>query len=183
MNISSLTSSNAAAMGIGAGSPSDFRARMQQSLAPVAKLFGMTSDQLMSAVKSSGGSLADYAASKGISNADLTAAIKQGLQDNAPNGVQLSDTQLTNLAQRIEHHKPGDAPQGRPPAGTTDAIGANSGASSLKTDIEKLIADLKTLDSTSTSGATSTATDGAGAASSNPTSALLDALVRIDQRL
>ena len=183
MNISSLTSGNAAAMGIGAGNQQDFRARMQQSLAPVAKLFGMTSDQLMSAVKASGGSLADYAASKGISTDDLTAAIKQGLQDNAPNGVTLSDTQLTNLAQRIENHKPGDVPQGPPPADATNATDSSSASSTLKTDLEKLIADLKALDSTSTSTATSTATNGTGTTSSNPTSALLDTLVRIDQQL
>lgn len=170
-------------MGVGAGSPQDFRTRMQQSLAPVAKLFGMTSDQLMSAVKSSGGSLADYAASKGVSNDNLTAAIKQGLQDNAPSGVQLSDTQLTNLAQRIENHKPGDFPQGPPPAGATNATDASSGTSTLKTDLEKLITDLKALESTSASGATSTASADTSAASTNPTSALLAQLVRIDQNL
>ena len=81
MNISSLASVNAtSALGVHAGAQQDFRTRMQQSMAPVAKLFGMTTDQLMSAVKSSGMSLADYAASKGITNDNLTAAVKQGLR-------------------------------------------------------------------------------------------------------
>ena len=109
MNISSIGGASGMT-GVTGANQDDFRTRMQQAMAPVAQLFGMSSDDLMSAVKASGGSLADYAASKGISSSDLTAAIKQGLQANAPNGVQLSDSQLTNLAQRIENHKPGDRP-------------------------------------------------------------------------
>jgi hypothetical protein len=85
----------------------DFHTRMEQSIAPVANLLGMSTSDLMNAVRQSGGSLADYAASKGVSRSDLIAAIKQGLQNNAPAGVQLSDTQLTNLANRIANHKPG----------------------------------------------------------------------------
>jgi hypothetical protein len=181
---------------------------MQQAMAPVAQLFGMSSDDLMSAVKASGGSLADYAASKGISSSDLTAAIKQGLQANAPNGVQLSDSQLTNLAQRIENHKPGDGPQGPPPgaAGGASATGSSStikkeleqliadlkasesttatdgttssSTSTIKTDLDKLISDLKTSESQTDSSTASTS--GANPASTN---ALLDVLTRFDQQL
>jgi hypothetical protein len=95
---------------------SDFRARMEQGMEPVAQLFGTSVDQLMSNVRASGGGLADYAASKGISKDALIDAMKQGLQANAPNAAQLSDSQLTNLANRIANHKPGDRPQGRRPA-------------------------------------------------------------------
>jgi len=161
MNVSSIGSSPGT-MGINGTGQQDFRARMQQSMAPVAQLFNMTSDQLMAAVRNSGGSLADYAASKGISNADLSTAIKQGLQENAPNGVQLSDSQLTNMVQRIEDHKPGDGPQGPPPSATTNAVGVTgTGVSSadLKTDLEKLIADLKAVESSTASAGTTSGTD------------------------
>jgi hypothetical protein len=176
MNISSIGGASGTSA-VGGANQNDFRSRMEQSMTPVAQLFGMTSDQLMSAVKASGKSLADYASSKGISSTDLTAAVKQGLQSNAPNGVQLSDTQLTNLAQRIENHKPGDGPQGPPPSG---AIGGVSGTSSTtKTDLEKLIADLKAADAKSSiTGAVGTQASG-----SVSTNALIDVLTRFDQRL
>jgi hypothetical protein len=158
MNISSIASASGMT-GVTGANQDDFRTRMQQAMAPVAQLFGMSSDDLMSAVKASGGSLADYAASKGISSTDLTAAIKQGLQANAPNGVQLSDSQLTNMAQRIESHKPGDGPQGPPPDGGAVSMSATSSNSTIKTELEKLIADLKASESTaSTDGTTSSST-------------------------
>jgi hypothetical protein len=205
MNISSIGGAGGTTA-VGANQ-NDFRTRMEQSMAPVAQLFGMTSDQLMSAVKDSGKSLADYASSKGISSTDLTAAVKQGLQSNAPNGVQLSDTQLTNLAQRIENHKPGDRPQGPPPSGaiggatSTDSTStikseveklledlkanetssaSTSGVSSTtKTDLAKLIADLKASDATS-SGSSAASTTASGSVSTN---ALVDVLTRFDQQL
>ena len=172
MNVSSVTSGMTAP---GGADQNDFRTRMQRSMAPVAQLFGMSSDQLMSAVKASGKSLADYASSKGISSTDLTAAIKQGLQNSAPNGVQLSDSQLTNLAQRIESHKPGDGPQGPPPGGVT-GIGSTDSTSTIKSEVEKLLEDLKASDS---SGSTSNATT----SSSVSTNALIDVLTRFDQQL
>jgi hypothetical protein len=127
MNISSIGGA-AGSTGIGGANQSDFRTRMQQAMAPVAQLIGMTSDELMSAVKASGGTLSDYAAPKGISNADLTAAITQGLQNNAPNGAQLSDTQLTNLVQRIENHKPGHGSHGSAssPTAVTDSVSTST---------------------------------------------------------
>ena len=130
MNISSIGGASGTTA-VGGANQNDFRTRMEQSMTPVAQLFGMTSDQLMSAVKASGKSLADYASSQGVSSTDLTAAVKQGLQSNAPNGVQLSDTQLTNLAQRIENHKPGDRPQGPPPGA---AVGGATSTDSTSLD-------------------------------------------------
>jgi hypothetical protein len=201
MNISSITSGTAALGGV---NQTDFRTRMEQSMAPVAQLFGMTSDQLMSAVKASGKSLADYASSKGISSSDLTAAIKQGLQSNAPSGVQLSDSQLTNLAQRIENHKPGDGPQGPPPGGSVGSVGSTESTSTIKSEVEKLLNDLKASESSSTgvSGTSSTtktdlekliadlkASDSTTADGTSNTSgsvstnALVDVLTRFDQQL
>ena len=208
MNISSIGGASGMT-GVTGANQDDFRTRMQQSMAPVAQLFGMSSDDLMSAVKASGGSLADYAASKGISSTDLTAAIKQGLQANAPNGVQLSDSQLTNLAQRIENHKPGDGPPGPPPGGGAGGVGATSTNSTIKTELEKLIADLKASESTtSTDGTTSSSTStiktdldklvadlkasdsqtdsstsSTTGTNSVSTNALLDVLTRFDQQL
>ena len=208
MNISSIGGASGMT-GVTGANQDDFRTRMQQSMAPVAQLFGMSTDDLMSAVKASGGSLADYAASKGISSADLTSAIKQGLQANAPNGMQLSDSQLTNLAQRIENHKPGDRPQGPPPGGGAGGVGATDTNSTIKKELEKLIADLKASESTaSTDGTTSSSTStikndldkliadlkasesqtdssSASTTGSNPvsTNALLDVLTRFDQQL
>lgn len=175
MNISSIGGASGMT-GVTGANQDDFRTRMQQAMAPVAQLFGMSSDDLMSAVKASGGSLADYAASKGVSSSDLTAAIKKGLQANAPSGVQLSDSQLTNLAQRIENHKPGDRPQGPPPGAA--GVSATGSSSTIKTELEKLIADLKT--SQSQADASTTSTTGANPVSTN---ALLDVLTRFDQQL
>ena len=173
MNISSITSGTAELGGV---NQNDFRTRMEQSMAPVAQLFGMTSDQLMIAVKASGKSLADYASSKGIASSDLTAAIKQGLQSNAPSGVQLSDSQLTNLAQRIENHKPGDGPQGPPPGGSVGSVGSTDSTSTIKSEVEKLLNDLKASDSTTAGGTSNTN----GSVSTN---ALVDVLTRFDQQL
>jgi len=87
--------------------PTSMQTRMQQALTPVAQLFGESSDQLMSELQSGHTSLSALAASKGISQTDLVNAIKSGLQQSAPNGTTLSDTQLTNIANRIANHKHG----------------------------------------------------------------------------
>lgn len=87
--------------------PTSFQTRMQQALSPVAQLFGESPDQLMSELQSGHTSLSALAASKGISQTDLVNAIKSGLQQSAPNGSTLSDTQLTNLADRIARRKHG----------------------------------------------------------------------------
>jgi len=185
MNISPINAYGAL-QGPGGTDASDFRTRMQQAMAPVAQLFGTTPDQLMQAVQESGGTLADYAASKGISQTDLTAAIKQGLQSNAPNGTQLSDTQLTNIADRIENHKPhGHHHHSAPPADPTAASGATGDASAIKTDLEKLMADLKAAGATGATDPT-VATNNSTvptATNSASTNALLDLLSTFDQQL
>jgi hypothetical protein len=83
-----------------------FRARMEQALTPVAQLFHETPDQLINELQSGNTSLSDLAQSKGVSQDDLVAAIKQGLT-NTPGGSPLSDTQLTNIANRIANHRHG----------------------------------------------------------------------------
>ena len=81
---------------------SSWQTRMQQALGPVAQLFGESAQQLMSDLQSGKTSLSALAQSKGISQTDLINAIKQGLQQSSANGgPQLSDSQLTNLANTI----------------------------------------------------------------------------------
>ncbi len=88
--------------------PTSFQTRMQQTLAPVAQLFGESSDQLMSELDSGSTSLSVLASQKGISQTDLINTIKQGLQQSATsNGQTPSDSQLTNMAARIAGHKHG----------------------------------------------------------------------------
>jgi len=87
--------------------PTGFDTRFQSAFTPVAQLFGESPDQLLSELDS-GSSLSALAQQKGISQDDLIAAIKQGLrQSSANNGSTLSDTQLTNIANRIAHHRHG----------------------------------------------------------------------------
>ena len=83
-----------------------FRARMEQALTPVAQLFNETPDQLMSELQSGHTSLADLAQSKGVSQDDLVAAVKQGLTSTT-GASPLSDSQLTNIAHRIANHRHG----------------------------------------------------------------------------
>ena len=64
MNISSVGGASGTGA-VGGANQNDFRSRMEQSMTPVAQLFGMTSDQFMSEVKASGKSLADYASLEG----------------------------------------------------------------------------------------------------------------------
>jgi hypothetical protein len=105
----------------------------QAAFAPVAQLFGESSDQLMSELQSGKTSLSDLAQQKGISSSDLVAAIKQGLQQTAANGGPAwSDTQLTNIANRIANHKHGH--HHRPSSATTETTAsvdtlANGGSS------------------------------------------------------
>ena len=58
----------------------------RKMMAPVADLLKMSPDELRAALKG-GQTLDKLAASKGISHADLVAAIKKGLQDARPNGA------------------------------------------------------------------------------------------------
>jgi hypothetical protein len=84
------------------------QARRDQMLGPVATLFKESTDQLESELKSSGASLGTLAEQKGVSKNDLVDTITQSLQQRfAGNGAPLSDSQLTNMANRIVNHKPG----------------------------------------------------------------------------
>jgi hypothetical protein len=83
----------------------DLRSRTEQAMGSVAQLFGESSDQLVNELSSGRTSLSELAKSKGISQADLTNAIHQGLQQaSGSSGTKLSDTQLTNLTNRIANH-------------------------------------------------------------------------------
>ena len=100
----------------------------------------------------------------------------------------MSDSQLTNLAQRIENHKPGDMPQGPPPVSATSAADNSGDTSTIKADLEKLIADLKALESNSNDTSSTTSTSGSTSSadptsSGSSTSSLLDLLSRVDSQL
>jgi hypothetical protein len=85
-----------------------FQSRMQQAFAPVAQLFGDTTDQLTQELQSGTTSLSDLAKAKGISQDDLINAIKEGIAQTSGNGApNLNDTQLTNIATRIANHNHG----------------------------------------------------------------------------
>ena len=131
MNVNGLQGSfgSGAAMGPGRVDPSAMKAKMEQAMGPVAKLFGMTADELTQALQG-GKSLSDIAATKGVSNTDLVAAIKQGLESNAPEGApKLSSSQLDNIASRIANHKGLGGPGG--PAGpSADGSGTTQADSS-----------------------------------------------------
>jgi hypothetical protein len=103
-------------------------ARFQQGMAPVAQLFGESPDQLMSELNSGQTSLSALAQQKGISQTDLVNAIKSGLQQSAPNGgANMSDSQLTNIANRIANHKHhGHHHHHGGGAGAADAAGSTS---------------------------------------------------------
>lgn len=87
---------------------STFQSQIASTLGPVAQLFGESTSQLESDLKTSGTSLSSLAQSKGISQSDLLDAIQQGLQQTASaNGQTLTSTQLANIANRIANHTHG----------------------------------------------------------------------------
>ena len=82
--------------------PASWQTQMQQTLGPVAQLFGESTQQLTNDLQSGKTSVSQLAESKGISQTDLLSAIQQGVQQSSANGgPQLSGTQLTNLANGI----------------------------------------------------------------------------------
>jgi len=106
-----------------------FQSRMQQAFAPVASLFGETTDQLMQELQSGKTSLTDLAKAKGISQDDLINAIKQGISQTSGNGApNLTDTQLTNIATRIANHKHGGHHHHRTESSTEKSGGAQDNA-------------------------------------------------------
>jgi len=119
------------------GGPVDqtsFKSRMEQTFAPVAKLFNESTDQLESELQTSGTSLSALAQQKGISQDDLLSAIKQGLQSSSTNGASpLSDSQLTTIANRIANHVHGGHHHHHRPPSTDDQT-ATSTASTTPGD-------------------------------------------------
>ena len=141
--------------------PTDFRTRMQQALAPVAQLFGETTDQLMSELQSGKTSLSALAQSKGVSQTDLVNAIKQGLSQNASsNGQTLSDSQLTNIANRIanqvhgagghHHHHHGGGGGGLSAIASTSSTSDSSSTSSTTSQTSQTDELLQLLEAQST---------------------------------
>ena len=114
--------------------PATWQTQMQQILGPVAQLFGESTQQLTGDLQSGKTSLSQLAESKGVSQTDLSSAIRQGLQQSSANGAApLSDTQLTNLANGIanrvhgghhHHHHGGGAATTSATTTATDVIDA-----------------------------------------------------------
>jgi hypothetical protein len=110
MNVTSVTATNVRPMTMSGasrvGGPGSAD-RMQGALSATANLFGMSTDQLVSAVQG-GRSLSSLAASKGVSQSDLLNAIKQGIQNATPQGASgPSASQLDTIASRIANHTGG----------------------------------------------------------------------------
>lgn len=152
--------------------PSSWLTQMQQTLGPVAQLFGESAQQLMSDLQSGRTSLSQLAQSKGISQTDLSNAIQQGLQQSSTNnGGQLSSTQLTNLANMIAnrvhggHHHKGVGGASSGPASTNPL-------SAIGQDMEQLLQDLGTALSSAGTTSTSATTDSATTTTNSSTSPL-----------
>lgn len=75
---------------------------VKQRMQPVADLFKMSADDLMSELKS-GKSLADISQEKGVSRDDLLNAVKQGLGQSG----NIDSSKVDEIANRIVDHKPG----------------------------------------------------------------------------
>lgn len=83
----------------------------------VAKLFGMSSSELSSELKS-GKTLNDLASEKGVSSTELIKTIETELAAHKPEGAPtLSATQLTQMATGIANGTPPSPPAGGPGAG------------------------------------------------------------------
>jgi hypothetical protein len=191
---------------------SSWQTRMQQALGPVAQLFGESAQQLMSDLQSAKTSVSALAQSKGISQTALVAAIKQGLQQSSANGgPQLSDTQLTNLANTIanrvhgHHHHGGGMSgvnsalgtstsgasgvgsdsdgdnDGSGGAGSAGVTGTSASASSLQTDVERLMFDLQTMQQSSTASTASSNTASANSTSAWSTASSANLLNQLSQ--
>jgi len=137
--------------------PTNWLMQMQQTLGPVAQLFGESTQQLMNDLQSGKTSLSQLAQSKGIPQTALLSAIEQGLQQSSSNsGHQLSATQLTNLANGIanrvhggHHHHHGE--NGASNTAATSNTSATSDTSStspltaIEQDLQQLLTDLSSL--------------------------------------
>jgi hypothetical protein len=174
MTISGISGATQVQAG-GGVDPSSWLSQMQQTLGPVAQLFGESSQQLMSDLQSGKTSLSQLAQSKGISQTDLLNAIQQGLQQSSTqNGQQLSSTQVTNLATMIANRVPGGHHH-HDGGGTSSGSSSANALSAVGQDVEQLLQDLGT--ALSANGTTSTsATTDAATTSTTPGGVSTDAL-------
>jgi hypothetical protein len=92
----------------GQNNADSWKQRMDAALGRVAGLFNENVDQLESDLKTGNTSLTALAQSKGVSQDNLISAIKSGLQQASANGgPQMSDSQLTNIANNIANRTHG----------------------------------------------------------------------------
>ena len=158
--------------------PSSWLSQMQQTLGPVAQLFGESTQQLMSDLQTGKTSLSQLAQSKGISQSDLSNAIQQGLQQSSTtNGQQLSSTQLTNLATTIANRVHGGRHHHGGGGGDSSASSTNQ-LSAVDQDVAQLLQDLGSALSTNGTASTSPATNTA-ATSSTPVASSTNPLLAV----
>ena len=179
MTISGIGSASQALANTGVDQNS-WQARMQQTLGPVAQVLGLSTTQLQQDLQS-GESLTDIAKTQGVSQTDLLNAIKQGIQQAQPAGAApLSDTQLTNMANRVaghHHHHHGGGGGGASSATSATSTSSTDPLAAVQQDLDQLLQDLTTaLSGTST---TNPATAAGGTSATNP---LLQS-VSVDQLL
>jgi hypothetical protein len=125
-----------AAQALGGQKPASGSTSAPPVLSSVANLLGMSTDDLMTSLKS-GSSMSDLATQKGVSRADLLAAITQGLQTDQSAAAAAQSGQSSALAGQIadqkglpghhhHHHRGGGSP------------------SSSSTDLQQNVAGLST---------------------------------------
>jgi len=123
-NVQATTMSGASRMG-GPGSED----RMQGAMNSAAQLFGMTPQDLATAVDG-GQSLSAIAAAKGVSQSDLLSAITNGIQQTSSQGsIGPTGPLADQIANRIAHHAGGrHHHHGAPSIGTAAATSATAGS-------------------------------------------------------
>jgi hypothetical protein len=179
MTISGITSATQV-QASGGVDPSSWLTQMQQTLGPVAQLFGESTQQLINDLQTGKTSLSQLAQSKGISQTDLLNAIEQGLQQSSANGGQpLSDTQAANLATMIANRVHGGHHHHGGHGGATSSTSSTNPLSAVDQDVEQLLQDLGTalsangtVPTTATSTTTTPPTTTATGSSANPLAAI-----------
>jgi len=128
MNISGVTSqNNPGTIDANSVAATQFDNRLQDAMTSVASLLGTS----LNALQTSKQSLSQLAASKGISQSQLTDAIKSVLQQE---GTTLSGERLDNLANRIATHRPHHHHRGAHTTDQTDGTTNASPATSTPSD-------------------------------------------------
>jgi hypothetical protein len=151
--ISSTSTSTAALSQMDGTNGQAFRTRMQQTMDPVAKALGMSTDDLLGQLKS-GTTLNDIASQQGVSHDKLISAIEDGLKSAPAAGSAAPSTnQLSQMAESIasgqrvgghhhhHHHGGGGAtsvPNTTDPSTTTATTSSTTDSTTIGSVIDTL---------------------------------------------